>query len=38
VDDWCWRGPTAGMDEWAERLAAPGLVTRARRLADRRGG
>jgi 5'-3' exonuclease len=36
VDDWCWRGPTAGLDEWAERLAAPGLVTRARRLADRR--
>jgi 5'-3' exonuclease len=38
VDDWRWRGPTAGLDEWAERLAAPGLVTRARRLADRRGG
>jgi 5'-3' exonuclease len=36
VDDWRWRGPTAELDEWAERFAAPGLVTRARRLADRR--
>ncbi|MGZ4734191.1 MAG: 5'-3' exonuclease [Acidimicrobiia bacterium] len=36
VDDWCWTGPSPGFDEWAERLGAPGMATRAHRLADSR--
>ncbi|MGZ4801242.1 MAG: 5'-3' exonuclease [Acidimicrobiia bacterium] len=36
VDDWCWTGPSSGFDEWAERLGAPGMATRAHRLADSR--
>ena len=38
VDDWRWRGATPSFPEWAERLGAPGMAQRARRLADRRGG
>jgi hypothetical protein len=37
VDDWRWRGPTPALEEWAERLGAPGMVKRARRLHDHRG-
>lgn len=36
VDDWAWRGPTAGFAAMAERLGAPNLVARAERLAERR--
>ena len=36
VDDWRWRGPAPALEEWAERLGAPGIVKRARRLAERR--
>ena len=36
VDEWRWRGPAAALEEWAERLDAPGIVKRARRLAERR--
>ncbi len=36
VDDWAWRGPTAGFATMAERLGAPNLVARAERLAERR--
>ena len=38
VDDWRWRGATPALDEWAQRLGAPGIVARARRLAERREG
>jgi 5'-3' exonuclease len=38
VDDWRWHQPTDAFPEWAERLGLPGLVTRLRRLAERRGG
>jgi 5'-3' exonuclease len=36
VDDWEWRGPTAAFEEWATRLGAPELWTRATELAARR--
>jgi hypothetical protein len=36
VDDWRWQGPTPALPEWAERLGAPGIIKRARRLAERR--
>ena len=36
VDEWRWRGPTPALEEWAERLDAPGVVARARRLSERR--
>jgi 5'-3' exonuclease len=36
VDDWQWRGPTPELEPWAARLGAPGFVTRAARLADKR--
>ncbi len=32
VDDWRWRGPTAGFRAVAERLGVPGLADRAERL------
>jgi 5'-3' exonuclease len=35
VDDWEWRGPTPALAQWADRLAAANLVTRATRLAAR---
>ena len=35
VDDWRWQGPAPAFEEWAERLGAPGMVKRARRLAER---
>jgi 5'-3' exonuclease len=38
VDEWRWGGPTPGLEEWAQRLGAPGIVTRAKRLAERREG
>lgn len=38
VDDWEWKGPTPGFVAMAERLGAPQLVERARRLADRLAG
>jgi hypothetical protein len=37
VDDWRWTGPTAKLASWAERLGAPALAERARRVAERRG-
>lgn len=37
VDDWRWRGPTAELATWTERLGAPALVERAERLATRGG-
>jgi 5'-3' exonuclease len=36
VDDWRWRGPTADLERWSERLGAPDLLTRARKAADGR--
>ena len=38
VDDWVWTGPTAGFQQWAERLEAPDLAERAAALAARRAG
>jgi 5'-3' exonuclease len=38
VDDWRWRGPRPAFKGLADRLGVPGLVTRAERLAERRGG
>jgi 5'-3' exonuclease len=38
VEDWRWRGPSPAMEQWADRLGAPGMVDRARRLAERREG
>jgi 5'-3' exonuclease len=35
VDDWRWQGPAPAFEEWAERLGAPGMLKRARRLAGR---
>ena len=37
VDDWEWRGATPELASWASRLGAENLVTRAERLAARRG-
>jgi 5'-3' exonuclease len=37
VDDLRWRGPAADLPAWAERLGAPGLVSRAERLAEKLG-
>ena len=36
VDDWRWQGPAPELGQWAERLGAPNLVSRAERLAARR--
>jgi 5'-3' exonuclease len=36
VDDWRWRGPTAELEPWSERLDAPDLLRRARRAAEGR--
>lgn len=36
LDDLRWTGPTEGFAAWAQRLAAPDLVERARRLAPSR--
>jgi 5'-3' exonuclease len=36
VDEWEWRGATPALEQWAERLGAANLVTRAARLAARR--
>ena len=36
VDDWEWRGATPQLEQWAGRLGAGNLVTRAARLASRR--
>jgi 5'-3' exonuclease len=38
VDEWRWRGPTPALQQWEERLGAPGIVKRAERLAQRRAG
>jgi 5'-3' exonuclease len=38
VEDWRWRGPSPALEQWADRLGAPGMVDRARRLAERREG
>jgi 5'-3' exonuclease len=35
VDDWRWAGPTPALEEWAGRLGAPELWTRATALASR---
>ncbi len=36
VDEWRWTGPTADFAAWTERLGAPGMLTRADRLASQR--
>jgi 5'-3' exonuclease len=36
VDDWRWRGPTAELEAWSQRLGAPDLLTRARKAAEGR--
>jgi 5'-3' exonuclease len=36
VDEWRWRGPEPELAEWAERLGAPNLVSRAERAAKGR--
>ena len=38
VDDWCWRGPTNGLEELADYLDAAPLLARAQRLAAERRG
>ncbi len=35
VDEWRWNGPTEGFAAMAERIGAPGLAERAKRLAQR---
>lgn len=35
VDDWLWTGPAEDFDDWCERLGAPGIATRAHKLATR---
>ena len=35
VDDWRWRGPTAELASWCERLDAPDVLRKANRLAPR---
>jgi 5'-3' exonuclease len=37
VDDWQWRGPTPELAEICRRIDAPNLLSRAQRLADKRG-
>jgi 5'-3' exonuclease len=37
VDDWRWEGPRPELAAWAERLGAPELLERARRVAARSG-
>jgi 5'-3' exonuclease len=36
VDEWRWRGPASDLDRWSQRLAAPELLTRARKVAEGR--
>ncbi len=36
VDEWRWRGPTAGLEALSERLGAAELLTRARKAAEGR--
>jgi 5'-3' exonuclease len=36
VDDWEWRGPRAGFDEWCDRLGSASLPTRVAALASAR--
>jgi 5'-3' exonuclease len=36
VDDWRWRGPTAELEPWSDRLDAPDLLRRARKAAEGR--
>ncbi len=36
VDEWRWRGPAPALEDWGQRLDAPGIVERARRLGERR--
>jgi 5'-3' exonuclease len=36
VDEWEYRGPRDDFGAWCDRLRAPGLLERARRVADRR--
>jgi 5'-3' exonuclease len=36
VDDWRWRGATADLERWSERLGAPDLLRRARKAAEGR--
>ncbi len=36
VDEWRWTGPTAEFAAWTTRLGAPGMLTRAERLASER--
>jgi 5'-3' exonuclease len=33
VEDLCWRGPSGGFEEWAQRIEAPRLLERARKAA-----
>ena len=37
VDDWRWRGPTPEFDAVCQRLGAPGLLERTKRLASAKG-
>ena len=36
VDEWRWRGPTAQLEAWTDRLGAPDLLARARKAAEGR--
>jgi 5'-3' exonuclease len=36
VDEWRWTGPTPELAQWAQRLGAPGILSRADRLASQR--
>jgi hypothetical protein len=38
VDDWRWAGPTNDFAALADRIGAPHLVERARRLAEKLAG
>ena len=35
VDDWKWSGPTQDLEQWCDRLDAPDVLTKARRLASK---
>jgi 5'-3' exonuclease len=37
VDDWEWRGPGPGLDDWCDRFGSPRLAERAAKLAAQRG-
>jgi hypothetical protein len=37
VEQWEWAGPTAELESWCDRLDAPDVLAKARRVAGRSG-